>query len=138
MPIINQLICHGRESNWHTQHTQALTQCPQKQGVCMRISTRTPKKLNLALRKIAKVHLTNQNEIITYIFGEGHNLQEHYVVMVRRGRVKDLQGISGQCQGRSKYGTKNPQRLYMNLFVKLSNFNSFFIYPSIAFIDQNF
>jgi small subunit ribosomal protein S12 len=100
-----------------------LTQCPKKQGVCLHISTRTPKKLNSALRKIAKVHLTNQNEIIAYIPGEGHNLQEHSVVMVRGGRVKDLpsvkyhcirgvkdlQGISGRRQGRSKYGRKKPK-----------------------------
>jgi small subunit ribosomal protein S12 len=82
MPTINQLICHGRESKRHTQRTRALTQCPQKQGVCLRISTRTQKKPNLALRKIAKVRLTNRNEIIAYIPGKGHNLQEHFVVMV--------------------------------------------------------
>jgi len=123
MPTINQLICHGRESKRRTQRTRALTQCPQKQGVCLRISTRTPKKPNSALRKIAKVRLTNRNEIIAYIPGEGHNLQEHSVVMVRGGRVKDfpgvkyhcirgvkdLQGIPGRRQGRSKYGTKKPK-----------------------------
>jgi small subunit ribosomal protein S12 len=100
-----------------------LIQCPQKQGVCLHISTRTPKKPNLALRKIAKVRLTNRNEIIAYIPGEGHNLLEHFVVMVRGGRVKylpgvkyhcirgikDLQGILSRRQGRSKYGTKKPK-----------------------------
>jgi small subunit ribosomal protein S12 len=123
MPTINQLICHGRESKRRTQRIRALTQCPQEQGVCMCISTRTPKKPNSALRKIAKVRLTNRNEIIAYIPSEGHNLQEHYVEMVRGGRVKDLsgvkyhcirgvkdlQGIPGQRQGKSKYGTKKPK-----------------------------
>ncbi len=79
------MICHGRESKRRTQRTQALTQCPQKQGVCLRISTRTPKKPNSALRKITKVSLTNQTKIIAYIPGEGHNLQEHFVIMVRGG-----------------------------------------------------
>jgi small subunit ribosomal protein S12 len=74
-----------------------LTQCPQKQGVCLHVLTRTPKKPNLALRKIAKVHLTNQNEISAYIFGIGHNLQEHSVVMVRGGRTKDLLGVKYHC-----------------------------------------
>jgi small subunit ribosomal protein S12 len=97
MPTINQLICHGRKSKWHTQRTRALIQCPQKQGVCMCISTKTPKKPNLALRKIAKVRLTNRNEIIAYIPGKGHNLQEHYVVIVRGGRVKDLPGVKYHC-----------------------------------------
>ena len=82
---------------YHIDHsylrTRALTQCPQKQGVCLRVSTRTPKKPNSALRKIAKVRLTNRNEIIAYIPGEGHNLQEHSVVMVRGGRAKDLPGV---------------------------------------------
>ena len=122
MPTINQLIRHGRKSKRRTQRTRALTQCPQKQGVCLRVSTRTPKKPNSALRKIAKVRLTNRNEIIAYIPGEGHNLQEHSVVMVRGGRakdlpgvkyhcirgVKDLQGIPSRRRGRSKYGTKKP------------------------------
>jgi small subunit ribosomal protein S12 len=123
MPTINQLICHGRESKRRTQRIQALTQCPQKQGICLRISTRTPKKPNSTLYKITKVRLTNRNEIIAYILGECHNLQEDYMVMVRGGKVKDLpgvkyycirgvknlQGILGQRQGRSKYGTKKPK-----------------------------
>lgn len=114
------MIRHGRESKRRTQRTRASNQCPQKQGVCLRVSTRTPKKPNSASRKIAKVRLTNRNEIIAYIPGEGHNSQEHPVVMVRGGRVKDLpgvkyhrirgvkdlQGIPGRRQGRSKYGTK--------------------------------
>jgi small subunit ribosomal protein S12 len=100
--------------------TPALNQCPQKKGVCVRVYTKKPKKPNSAIRKVAKVRLTNKNEIIAYIPGEGHNLQEHSVVMVRGGRVKDLpgvkyhiirgvldlQGIQSRKQGRSKYGTK--------------------------------
>jgi small subunit ribosomal protein S12 len=103
MPTINQLICHGRESKRRTQRTRALIQCPQKQGVCLCISTRTPKKPNSALRKITKVRLTNRNEIIAYILDEGHNLQEHYVVMVRGGRVKDLPGVKYHCIRGVKY-----------------------------------
>ncbi len=94
MPIINQLICHGRKSKRRTQRTRTLTQCPQKQGVCLHISTRTQKKPNSALRKIAKVRLTNRNEIIAYIPGKGHNLQEHYVVMVLVANDDDDAAIS--------------------------------------------
>lgn len=137
MPTINQLIRLGRTKKRRAQRTRALTQSgnrshllnskrtlrsPQKQGVCIRVSTRTPKKPNSALRKIAKVRLTNKNEIIAYIPGEGHNLQEHSVVLVRGGRVKDLPGVKYHCirgvkdllgipnrrSARSKYGTKKP------------------------------
>nr|QIA60493.1 ribosomal protein S12 [Trichocolea tomentella] len=123
MPTMNQLVRKGRESKRRTKRTRASNKCPQKQGVCLRVSTRSPKKPNSALRKIAKVRLTNRNEIIAYIPGEGHNLQEHPVVMVRGGRVqdlpgvkyhcirgvKDLQGIPSRRRGRSKYGTKKPK-----------------------------
>ena len=123
MPTINQLIRHGRKLKRRTQRTRALTQYPQKQGVCLHVSTRTPKKPNSALHKIAKVRLTNRNEIIAYIPGEGHNLQKHSMVMVRGGRakdllgvkyhcirgIKDLQGIPGRRRGRSKYCTKKPK-----------------------------
>jgi small subunit ribosomal protein S12 len=122
MPTINQLIRCGRKSKQRTQRTRALNECPQKQGVCLRVGTRTPKKPNSALRKIAKVRLTNKNEVIAYIPGEGHNLQEHSVVMIRGGRVKDLPGVKYHCirgvkdlqgipsrrRARSKYGTKKP------------------------------
>jgi small subunit ribosomal protein S12 len=122
MPTLNQLIRSGRATKRRTQRTRALNKCPQKQGVCLRVYTRTPKKPNSALRKIAKVRLSNRNEIIAYIPGEGHNLQEHSVVLVRGGRVKDLPGVKYHCirgvkdlqgiahrrRARSKYGTKNP------------------------------
>ena len=120
MPTLNQLIRHGREEKRRTDRTRALDQCPQKQGVCLRVSTRTPKKPNSALRKVAKVRLTNGFEVISYIGGEGHNLQEHSVVLLRGGRVKDLpgvryhmirgsldtQGVKDRKQARSKYGAK--------------------------------
>ena len=122
MPTKNQLFRVGttRKKKTRTTKTPALNQCPQKKGVCVRVYTKKPKKPNSAFRKVAKVRLTNKNEVIAYIPGEGHNLQEHSVVMVRGGRVKDLpgvkyhiirgvldlQGISSRRQGRSKYGTK--------------------------------
>ena len=122
MPTLNQLIRFGRTSKRRAQRTRALNKSPQRQGVCVRVSTRTPKKPNSALRKIAKVRLTNKSEIIAYIPGEGHNLQEHSVVLVRGGRVKDLPGVKYHCirgvkdllgipnrrNARSKYGTKKP------------------------------
>jgi small subunit ribosomal protein S12 len=124
MPTNNQLIRFGRKPKRRTQRTRALNQCPMLCGVCLRVSTRTPKKPNSALRKIAKVRLTNKKEIIAYIPGEGHNLQEHSVVLVRGGRVKDLPGVKYHCirgvkdllgipnrrRGRSKYGTKKPTK----------------------------
>ncbi|KAJ3672009.1 hypothetical protein LUZ61_021728 [Rhynchospora tenuis] len=93
MPTSNQLIRHGREEKRRTDRTRALGKCPQKQGVCLRVSTRKPKKPNSALRKIAKVRLSNRHDIFAYIPGEGHNLQEHSIVLVRGGRVKDLPGV---------------------------------------------
>ena len=120
MPTINQLIRHPRVSAAVKSKSPALENSPQKRGVCTRVYTTTPKKPNSALRKVARVRLTNQMEVTTYIPGEGHNLQEHSVVLIRGGRVKDLPGIrykviraaldtagvSDRKQGRSKYGAK--------------------------------
>jgi small subunit ribosomal protein S12 len=125
MPTLNQLIRHGREEKRRTDRTRALDQCPQKQGVCLRVSTRTPKKPNSALRKIAKVRLSNRHEIFAYIPGEGHNLQEHSMVLIRGGRVKDSPGVKFHCirgvkdllgipdrrRGRSKYGAEKPKSI---------------------------
>ena len=124
MPTINQLIANGREPAAKRNKVPALQSCPQKRGVCTRVYTTTPKKPNSALRKVAKVRLTNGFEIISYIGGEGHNLQEHSVVLVRGGRVKDLpgvryhivrgsldlQGVKDRKQSRSKYGAKRPKK----------------------------
>ena len=123
MPTINQLIRKGREKLNYKGKSPALKQSPQKRGVCTRVYTTTPKKPNSALRKVAKVRLTNGFEVIGYIPGEGHNLQEHSVVMIRGGRVKDLPGVryhtvrgtldcagvADRRQGRSKYGAKRPK-----------------------------
>ena len=97
MPTNNQLIRHGREEKRRTDRTRALDQCPQKEGVCLRVSTRTPKKPNSALRKIAKVQLSNKHDIFAHIPGEGHNSQEHSKVLIRGGRVKDLPGVKSHC-----------------------------------------
>jgi len=123
MPTINQLIANGREPNLARNKVPALQGCPQKRGVCTRVYTTTPKKPNSALRKVAKVRLTNGYEVVCYIPGEGHNLQEHSVVLIRGGRVKDLpgvryhilrgvldtQGIAKRRQRRSLYGAKRPK-----------------------------
>ena len=123
MPTINQLIRHPRQPEVARNKVPAMEQCPQKRGVCTRVYTTTPKKPNSALRKVAKVRLTNGFEVIGYIGGEGHNLQEHSVVLIRGGRVKDLpgvryhivrgsldtQGVKDRKQGRSKYGAKRPK-----------------------------
>ncbi|WP_158806155.1 MULTISPECIES: 30S ribosomal protein S12 [unclassified Acidisoma] len=123
MPTINQLIANGREPNRARNKVPALQGCPQKRGVCTRVYTTTPKKPNSALRKVAKVRLTNGYEVVCYIPGEGHNLQEHSVVLIRGGRVKDLpgvryhilrgvldtQGIAKRRQRRSLYGAKRPK-----------------------------
>src|SRR5216110_158229 len=120
MPTISQLVRHGRQVARQKTASPALMACPQRRGVCVRVYTTTPKKPNSALRKVARVRLTNQMEVTTYIPGEGHNLQEHSVVLVRGGRVKDLPGVrykviraaldaagvSDRKQGRSKYGAK--------------------------------
>lgn len=123
MPTINQLVNKGRTSKKKATDTPALMRCPQKRGVCTRVYTVTPKKPNSALRKVARVMLSNGAEVTAYIPGEGHNLQEHSVVLIRGGRVKDLpgvryhivrgtldtSGVSGRQQGRSKYGTDRPK-----------------------------
>jgi small subunit ribosomal protein S12 len=123
MPTINQLIRKGRGRVGKKSNTPALKQCPQKRGVCTRVYTTTPKKPNSALRKVARVRLTNGIEVTTYIPGVGHNLQEHSVVLVRGGRVKDLPGVryhivrgtldsvgvQDRKQGRSRYGCKRPK-----------------------------
>ena len=123
MPTINQLIRHGRTPQRVRETAPAMEECPQKRGVCTRVYTTTPKKPNSALRKVAKVRLTNQREVISYIPGEGHNLQEHSVVLIRGGRVRDLpgvryhvlrgvldtQGVKDRKQSRSKYGAKRPK-----------------------------
>ncbi|HPI94357.1 MAG TPA: 30S ribosomal protein S12 [Deltaproteobacteria bacterium] len=123
MPTLNQLVRKGRKTVEKRQKTRALQACPQKRGVCVRVYTTTPKKPNSALRKVARVRLTNGYEVTSYIPGEGHNLQEHSVVMIRGGRVKDLpgvryhiirgvmdsEGVSERRKSRSKYGTKRPK-----------------------------
>ena len=123
MPTINQLVRRGREKIRTKSASPALKQCPQKRGVCTRVYTTTPKKPNSALRKVARVRLTNAMEVTSYIPGEGHNLQEHSVVLIRGGRVKDLPGVryhiirgtldttgvANRRQGRSKYGAKRPK-----------------------------
>ena len=124
MPTINQLIRQPRVTVKTKSKSPALENCPQKRGVCTRVYTTTPKKPNSALRKVAKVRLTNGFEVISYIGGEGHNLQEHSVVLIRGGRVKDLpgvryhvvrgsldtQGVKDRKQSRSKYGAKRPKQ----------------------------
>ena len=123
MPTINQLVRHGRKRIIKKTNSPALTNSPQRRGVCTRVYTTTPKKPNSALRKVARVRLTNGHEVTSYIPGEGHNLQEHSVVLIRGGRVKDLpgvryhtlrgvldtQGVSDRKQSRSKYGAKRPK-----------------------------
>ncbi len=124
MSTINQLVRNPRKKNIAKSNVPALDSCPQKRGVCTRVYTTTPKKPNSALRKVARVRLTNHAEVTTYIGGEGHNLQEHSVILIRGGRVKDLPGVryhtvrgaldttgvDGRKQGRSKYGTKKPKK----------------------------
>ena len=108
MPTINQLVRQGREVEKIASKSPAMQNSPQRRGVCTRVYTTTPKKPNSALRKVAKVRLTNGFEIISYIGGEGHNLQEHSVVLVR-GSL-DLQGVKDRKQSRSKYGAKRPKK----------------------------
>jgi small subunit ribosomal protein S12 len=124
VPTIQQLVRKGRNQKTKKTKSAALHQSPQKRGVCTRVYTTTPKKPNSALRKVAKVRLTNQIEVIAYIPGEGHNLQEHSIVLVRGGRVKDLPGVKyhivrgaldaagveERMKSRSKYGTKKPRK----------------------------
>ncbi|MFT5902741.1 MAG: small subunit ribosomal protein S12 [Bacteroidia bacterium] len=124
MPTIQQLVRKGRKTITTTSKSAALDSCPQRRGVCIRVYTTTPKKPNSAMRKVARVRLTNGKEVNSYIGGEGHNLQEHSIVLVRGGRVKDLPGVryhivrgaldtagvDDRMQGRSKYGTKRPKK----------------------------
>ena len=124
MPTINQLIRKERVVQKNQTKSPALSSCPQRRGVCTRVYTTTPKKPNSALRKVAKVRLSNGFEVISYIPGIGHNLQEHSVVLIRGGRVKDLpgvryhivrgvldlQGVNGRLRSRSKYGAKRPKK----------------------------
>ena len=124
MPTINQLVRKGRSPKRRRSKSPVLGSCPQKRGVCPVVKTQTPKKPNSALRKIARVRLSNGKEITCYIPGEGHNLQEHSVVLVRGGRVRDLpgvryhilrgtldsSGVDGRTKSRSKYGTKRPKK----------------------------
>lgn len=123
MPTVNQLVRKGRKKVEYKSQSILLNECPQKRGVCLTVTTTTPKKPNSALRKICRVRLSNKKETTCYIPGEGHNLQEHSVVLIRGGRVKDLigvryhivrgtldtQGVNNRKQGRSKYGTKKPK-----------------------------
>ena len=124
MPTINQLVRKGRQKVVRRSKSPVLDGCPQKRGVCLVVKTQTPKKPNSALRKVARVRLTNGIEVTTYIPGVGHNLQEHSLVLIRGGRVKDLPGVryhvvrgtldavgvQGRMQGRSKYGAKRPKK----------------------------
>ena len=124
VPTINQLVRQGRKRPVKKTKSPALMNCPQKRGVCLRVYTTTPKKPNSAMRKVARVRLTHQKEVNAYIPGEGHNLQEHSIVLIRGGRVKDLpgvryhlirgaldtSGVEGRTQRRSKYGTKRPKK----------------------------
>src|SRR5882762_3362018 len=123
MPTISQLIRSGRKSRVRRKKSPALQSCPQRRGVCLQVKTKTPKKPNSALRKVARVRLTNGHEVISYIPGEGHNLQEHSVVMIRGGRVKDLPGVryhiiratlytqraNDRKQRSSRYGANSPK-----------------------------
>ena len=124
MPTIQQLVRKGRTKIQDKSEAPALDACPQRRGVCVRVYTTTPRKPNSAMRKVARVRLTNGKEVNAYIPGEGHNLQEHSIVLIRGGRVKDLPGVryhlvrgtldaagvNGRLQGRSKYGAKRPKK----------------------------
>ena len=124
MPTIQQLVRKGRTKIQDKSKAPALDACPQRRGVCVRVYTTTPKKPNSAMRKVARVRLTNGKEVNAYIPGEGHNLQEHSIVLIRGGRVKDIPGVryhlvrgtldaagvNGRLQGRSKYGAKRPKK----------------------------
>lgn len=127
MPTVNQLVRKGRKKEKHKSKSPALERCPQKRGVCTRVFTTTPKKPNSAMRKVARIRLTNNIEVTGYIPGAGHSLQEHSIVLIRGGRVKDLPGVryhvvrgsldcggvQDRTKGRSKYGTKKPKEKKM-------------------------
>ena len=123
MPTVNQLVRKGRQAKKYKSKSPALERCPQKRGVCTRVFTTTPKKPNSAMRKVARIRLTNNIEVTGYIPGVGHNLQEHSIVLIRGGRVKDLpgvryhvirgsldcEGVQDRMRGRSKYGSRKPK-----------------------------
>ncbi len=135
MPTIQQLVRKGRKKLVDQSKSKALDSCPQRRGVCVRVYTTTPKKPNSAMRKVARVRLTNGKEVNAYIPGEGHNLQEHSIVMIRGGRVKDLpgvryhiirgaldtSGVEGRTQRRSKYGTKRPKKKRLKILSFIYN-----------------
>ncbi len=124
MPTVNQLVRKGRQAKKYKSKSPALERCPQKRGVCTRVFTTTPKKPNSAMRKVARIRLTNNIEVTGYIPGVGHNLQEHSIVLIRGGRVKDLpgvryhvirgsldcEGVQDRMRGRSKYGSRKPKQ----------------------------
>ena len=124
MPTVNQLVRKGRQAKKYKSKSPALEKCPQKRGVCTRVFTSTPKKPNSAMRKVARIRLTNNIEVTGYIPGIGHNLQEHSIVLIRGGRVKDLpgvryhvirgsldcEGVQDRMRGRSKYGSRKPKQ----------------------------
>lgn len=124
LPTVNQLIRKGRQAKKYKSKSPALERCPQKRGVCTRVFTTTPKKPNSAMRKVARIRLTNNIEVTGYIPGIGHNIQEHSIVLIRGGRVKDLpgvryhvirgsldcEGVQDRLQGRSKYGSRKPKQ----------------------------
>jgi len=124
LPTVNQLVKKGREAKKYKSKSPALERCPQKRGVCTRVFTTTPKKPNSAMRKVARIRLTNNIEVTGYIPGIGHNLQEHSIVLIRGGRVKDLpgvryhvirgsldcEGVQDRLKGRSKYGSRRPKQ----------------------------
>lgn len=124
MPTVNQLVRKGRKAKKYKSKSPALERCPQKRGVCTRVFTTTPKKPNSAMRKVARIRLTNNIEVTGYIPGIGHNLQEHSIVLIRGGRVKDLpgvryhvirgsldcEGVQDRMRGRSKYGSRKPKQ----------------------------
>ena len=144
MPTINQLVRKGRKTLVTKSASPALKECPQKRGVCTVVKTTTPKKPNSALRKVARVRLTNGYEVTAYIPGVGHNLQEHSVVLIRGGKVKDLPGVryhiirgtldsagvAGRLQSRSKYGTKRPKQKKYYCFELGCNVFSIYIYDN--------
>ncbi|KAL7174756.1 hypothetical protein ACSBR1_043934 (mitochondrion) [Camellia fascicularis] len=150
MPTLNQLIRHGREEKRRTDRTRASDQCPQKQGVRPRVSTRTPKKPNSALRKIAKVRLSNRHDIFAHIPGEGHNSQEHSMVLIRGGRVKDSPGVKSHCirgvkdllgipdrrRGRSKYDSSSLSSSNSSHFNPTANWNDSLSEPTTTTIND--
>ena len=143
LPTINQLVKSGRSKPVKKSDSPALKSCPQKRGVCVRVYTSTPKKPNSALRKVARVRLTNGMEVTTYIPGVGHNLQEHSIVMIRGGRIKDLPGVryhvvrgsldtlgvEGRMQSRSKYGAKRPKKIEQENYGKKTRSSKAGNYP---------